>query len=426
MDESFMLIDRFQRRMVAAVLSLFVAAYSLAQSPALDGKAAQNGRIAQVSGVTVLELWGTPEQAGYAQGYLMAAQITALFDDYILDPKIMPTPSVYEALVPSIRRVFEWPPEILAELTALDHGARDRLGPKYRSEKLDRELTLEDLLVVNTLADLLHFGCASFSAWGPYTADGQTLTGRNLDFPYTAAMAHSQVVIVRHGQKPGDGWASIAWPGLVGAYSAMSSAGVTIALHDAPGLPLTEGTGLSPRSLTLREALLKSSPETFIKDIQSVLESRRVRVGNNIHASAVATSGRPAAAVYEYDGNPRDHGVQVRLPAGPEAASDAEKSAFLSFLGCTNHMRTRKQPTNCIRYDVIQETFARLRERSEKLDVAGAFDLLKKVRQGHTLHSVVFEPARLRMHVLLRDASAPATIDLREWLNRAPAADSTR
>ena len=377
------------------------------KSPAVCGKLTKSGEI------PLLELWGTPELAGYAHGYLLAEKISTLFDDYILDPKILPQPAIYEAFIPQIRRVFIWPDAVMTELGAMERGAHDRLGEQFRSQKLDRELTLDDLLVANAMADLLHVGCSTFSVWGRLTGDGQTITGRNLDFPYTAPMAKAQIVMARHGASADDGWVGVTWPGLVGVYTAMNSRGVTIALHDAPGLPLSDALGFTPRSITLRMALERAAPATFAGDIQSILCANRVRVGNNIHASAPCGKGHPTAAVYEYDGNPRDKGVQMRLPAEDELTAGC--------LCCTNHMRLRKPPSACRRYERLEAVISGLRERSEKLDIAAAFQLLKDVRQSQTLHSVVFEPARRHMHVLIPAVQESAIdVNVGEWLDRKP------
>lgn len=415
-----MLIARF--RYAVAVWTLLAAvSVALGQPaptppslPGAGGKSAPiSGKVARLGDISVLDLWGGPEQAGYAHGYLLAVQIAALFDDYILDPRNIPEPAFYEGFLLQIRRNFAWPDAVLAELTAMERGARDRLGEKFRSKRLNRELTLDDLLLANAMADLHQIGCSSFTVWGPLTADGQPITGRNLDFPYTTLMMKSQIVMVYHGATPDSGWVGVTWPGLIGVYTAMNSRGVTIALHDAPGLPLTDAIGSTPRSITLRMALEKAESTTFVTDIQSVLSSNRVRVGNNIHASAPFERGRPCAAVYEYDGNPRDKGVQLRLPKDDELLGAA--------LCCTNHMRLRESPTACRRYDRVGTFISTLKDKSQKLDIETAFQLLKDVRQSHTLHSVVFEPAAGRMHVLIPALQAtPETIKLSQWLTPRP------
>lgn len=385
-----------------ALLVVGLAAGLPASAGEGDVPRAVSGRLDKIGEIPVLEIWGDPQQSGYAQGYLLAESLPTLFDDYILDPKILRNPAIYEGLTQQIRQ-FDWPASVITELTALEKGVRDRIGQRFRSEKLDRELGLDDLLTANIMADMLGMACSSFSVWGPFTADGQTLTGRNLDFPFTPAMIKSQIVVVRHAETGDGGWVGVTWPGLVGAYTAMNARGVTIAMHDAPGLTLSDPLGATPRSLTLRLALESAKPETFAKDIEQVLAAHRVRVGNNIHTSAPVTGSRPPAAVFEWDGNPREHGVQVRLPA----TSDWQATA----LCCTNHMRTRRDARPCERYTKFSAAFDEARAQGAKIGVEQAFALLRDVGQRSTLHSVVFEPAAGKMHVLI-SALQPTAIDI--------------
>ncbi|MBN2445887.1 MAG: hypothetical protein JXO22_04135, partial [Phycisphaerae bacterium] len=46
------------------------------------------GRLSEHDGLSVLDLWGTPAEAGYAHGYLLAERIVPLFDGYVLDPHL--------------------------------------------------------------------------------------------------------------------------------------------------------------------------------------------------------------------------------------------------------------------------------------------------------------------------------------------------
>lgn len=369
----------------------------------------------------MLVLWGDAQQAGFAHGWLLADRIAALIDDFVLDPRILPSTYVYETLVlPAARGRFEWREPCERELAAMLAGARERLGPGgFRSKRLERELTLEDLLVANTLADWMGLFCSSFSAWGELTRDGQTLTGRNLDYPSTTAMEEAQLIVVRRAHGGERGWVGVGWPGAIGVFTAMNADGVTIMMHDAPGLPASETEGFAPRSLALREALEAAAGETFQRDVERVLEKRRTLVGNLVHASAprAADRDRSAAVVFEYDGNRKDSGVTARTPA------DNAPPAELDALWCTNHMCRRDAPSSRTsrsttqRFDALRDELGRRADERTPLDAAAALELIRRVRQRITLHTVVFEPARRRMHVLIPRLSAePVAIDLAGWL----------
>jgi len=368
------------------------------------------GRVTQHEGLTALELWGTPEQAGYAHGYLLAEEIIRLFDGYVLDKRIVPSPQLYEALlVPAVRRQFVWSAAHEGELEALARGMQERIGAEnLRSEVLERELKIEDLMVANALADWFGMMCSTFSAWGSLTINRQTITARNLDFPSTRIMERAQLVVIYRGNAQSHSWVGVSWPGMIGIYTGMNSAGVAMLMHDAAGLPPSEVAGFTPRALILREALEAARAEHFAEDVRRVFQSRHVLVGNNIHVSGPLLDGRAPAVAFEYDGNARDAGVSVRTV---ETGGTA--------LWCTNHMRLRRPPGECWRYKELTEQLGRLAEDGRKLDATLALELIRRVGQDTTLHSVCFVPHKKTMYV-----SIPAINDrvvelkLDEWLKR--------
>jgi hypothetical protein len=375
------------------------------------------GQLSRYGGLRVLELWGDREQSGYAHGFLLAEQIIDLFDAYVLDESILPDPDAYDiVLAANVRRMFRWSDETVVELEAMLRGARDRRGAAgFRSEKLGRELRVEDLMVVNTIADSFGFMCSSVSIWGELTPDGRTLTGRNLDFPYTTKMRAGQVVIFdRSGARP---WAGVGWPGLIGVYTGFNDAGVSMLMHDANGLAASESVGFVPRSLILREALEAGGPETYLDDVRDVFRRRTVMVGNNVHVSGAAADA--PAAVFEYDGNARDAGVAKRLPGHNE-------SGLTTAVWCTNHMCLRREPEHHWRFNRIQHKLEHATRFKTTIDIEQLFELMVSVQQSITLHTVVLEPAALRMHVRIPAVSEQQVVfDLRDWLGGRLAANST-
>lgn len=387
-------------RPLAAGSVLLLALWAAFPSFAQDGGAAHSptssqlcGRLSQRDGLRVLELWGTPEQAGYAQGYLLAESIVALFDGFVLDPKVVPHPGLYESyLIPTVQRQFRWDDAHIREMQAICNGVRDRLEPAARrSRKLDRELGLADLMVANALADWHGAFCSSFSAWGALTVDGRVLTARNLDFPSTPVMRESQHVVVRRSADDRRGWVAVSWPGAIGVYTAMNSDGVSIFMHDAGGLAPTESEGFVPRSLILREALEAARQDTFVDDVRRVLVQRRVMVGNNVHVSAPT-----AAVVFEFDGNPRDSGVTIRRPDEDALAAQA--------IWCTNHMCERRavagpDSDTWRRYETLESGLQAAATAATRLDVPAMLRLIDTVANKTTVHTVISDASAKTMHV---------------------------
>ncbi len=406
---------RQTRWIAAGFATILLTASTWAQQATTQPKV--TGRLTTFEGLTVLEIWGSPDEAGFAHGYLLGDAIVRLIDEAVVDPKVGVPPDAYEAVVlPSVRQKFTWSPEVERELAGMLKGIQAKLGPeRVRSEKLARELTVDDLKVANALADWRGVMCSSFSAWGSLTRDGATLTGRNLDYRATEGMKKAQVVIIRRGENGRPGWIGVAWPSLIGAYSAMNAEGVTIAMHDAGGLPTEAFDGLTARALVLREALEAARARTFLDDARHVFEKRHVLAGNNIHVSGPSAEPAPAG-VFEYDGNTRDHGVTLRLPRD-------NQPALADALCCTNHMRVRKEPTECGRYATLVTRLGEMSAAKQTLDPPGALELIRSVATKTTLHSIVFMPQR---RALLVQISAiqdkPVEFRLDEWLQHAETA----
>jgi hypothetical protein len=406
------IVRRVQELVLCILACLAFAAATCAADP--QSSKPLCGRLTRHQGVPVLELWGTREQAGYAQGYLLAERIVRLLDEYVLSERVIRDPALYEALLlPGVRRQFVWSQADERELKAIGAGVRDKLGEENaRSVKLGRPLCVEDLMVCNALADWHGVLCSTFSAWGALTADGGTITARNLDFPSTPSMERAQYVLIYRGDGESRAWAGVSWPGLIGVYTAMNRDGVTVAMHDAAGLAPSYLDGYTPRSLALRAALEAAEAKTFVEDVRRVFRSHRVMVGNNVHVSGPVLPGRLPAAVFEYDANQQDNGVTVRLPE-PHAPELAEA------IWCTNHLRLRREPIECDRYDRLSRGLAELRAAGGKLGPTSAMKLIGTVRGRTTLHSVCFVPDRRTMYVHI-----PAVTDkvvefkLDDWLRR--------
>jgi len=289
---------------------------------------------------------------------------------------------------------------------------------------------------LNAFADLGRLGCSSFAAWGKDTVDGNTISGRNLDWFGDAAeaLSNGQIVIA---QLPGtrskadakiasdtddaetaadpQGWVSVTWPGLTICLTGMNADGVTLAMHDSGGRGKWLRAKSTPRGFVLREALEFTRAASLIDDIGGVLRKRHTVVGNNFPASWPSTRGSLASFVFEYDGDQsKSGGVTVRGGNGksPDAAPDpAGDTAPVAYQVCTNHYRTRGAAANCDRYETLQARLDKARVKGDKVDVAAGWKMLEDTAtfdRVKTYHSVVFEPNKRRMHVAFSDGKVAA------------------
>jgi hypothetical protein len=386
----------------------------LAAAPALAAPPDLAGRLHDHDGLPLLELWGSRTDAAYAHGYLLAEQIVALMDDYMLGPTAFPNPQLYEAFLASpLPDRFTWTPALEAELKALLAGMAAKLGQPPRSSKLNRDLTLADLKAANTLADWHGMMCSTLSVWGHRSHDGQTLTGRNLDFPHTQLMQRSQILMVYRSAAAPQAWVGITWPGLIGVYTAMNDAGVTMLIHDANARGASWTGGFTPRSLTLRQALETTRPPNYVEHVAGVLRSHRVAVGNNIHVSTPVTGNQPPAVVFEYDPNDFERGVTLRTPGETDAA-------LRDAIACTNHLRKRLTPEPGRRYQTLMRVLE-MQPADGLLRPADMLKTMRMVRLDTTVHSAVFAPATREMLISIPAiAPRPWSVKLADWLSAEP------
>jgi hypothetical protein len=362
------------------------------------------GSLGEVDGVRVLRVWGTPEERGFAQGYLLGKGFPRLVEAALTEGLIQGGPEGYAERVLPLVKTMKFSPDHKAEMRGLVAGMEAAGNGPVIIEALGRALTAEDIEAMNCLGDLTLMGCSSFSAWCKMTADGQTVSGRNMDWHMLEALQGAQVVVVYPPSEDGKrlGWVSITWPGYIAGITAMNSEGVTLSMHDSNGFPPSRQRGLTPRGFALRRAAETARAKTAWKDVKKALGKYLPPVGGNIHVTVPYDGEDAPARVFEYDGyREKDRGITVRGPVGEN-----------EFLVCTNHFRSRKRPGRCERFAILSDWLTGLSGQTEPSPVRmeEAWGKLGEVpAQGNLcFHSVVFEPAKRVMRVALTEGGRPA------------------
>jgi hypothetical protein len=188
--------------------------------------AAQNGVIldqqldASNRGHTVMRVWGSHYQMGYAQASLLG--------DYIVNGVDELKDLVGEPDYGSLRILMAlsiWKPDaIQAEFD----GMVDSLAVSHPEAAIDHL----DLKVINTYGDY-SYACRSHICWGRYVAAPiKTLATRRLDFGSPTPTSNHHVLLARD---PADGsprWVNLAWPGAVAAGTGVNEFGTLVSLHD--------------------------------------------------------------------------------------------------------------------------------------------------------------------------------------------------
>jgi hypothetical protein len=194
---------------------------------------------AERHGYTVLRVWGTPYEMGFAQGAALAADVAAAVSE------VKASRVDYADLRVAVAAANWSPAGLTDELSGLLAGVRS---------VVTTDLDVTDLEVLNTVGDWGH-ACRSHACWGSYvTPPVRMLATRRLDFgtPFPTALHH--VVLAR---QPSDGsvrWVNLAWPGFVTVATAVNEHGVLVSLHDYQST-VTASPGVTSRGVASRVAV---------------------------------------------------------------------------------------------------------------------------------------------------------------------------
>jgi hypothetical protein len=192
-----------------------------------------------------LEIWGTPEERGRRHGRALAADIRLLRRTIL---SYLARISLYAGALP-LYGLLNWlargfwpyiPPPLQQEMAALAAGA---------------EVSLGSILLLNVVDDLANNSprCSALAVGNHYTAQGDWVMGRNLDYPlFTEHLSALQTLFLLSPHQ-GQPLASLAWPGFVGVCTGINFSGVALAQLSAMSRDRTrKGT---PAALRFRQAL---------------------------------------------------------------------------------------------------------------------------------------------------------------------------
>ncbi len=361
------------------------------------------GRLRQVQGQRVLQVWGTPKEMGYAHGYLLRDEILDVVDNYAFD--VIP-PQTVNALGSSYAKVSNISTSRRDETQGLIEGMQAAGGAQ--SKALERELVAADLLVLNSMTDLLAIACSSLSAWGAATQGHAKLQGapivvRNLDWSAEPALLRNQVILAYDSSEPNtQKLVSVGFAGYLGCLTCINANGVTTLFNmgygdGRGGIGDTLG-GFAPANLLLRDALehrdLDGDGANTVDDVVSALQGAS-HVGSYIlhllePSQVAAARHRTPALIVEVEAD----GMSSRRSEDNRALGD-------SLLAATNHLRAKAKPRACSRYRKIEQA---TKAWSAKVKPDALWELGRSIRLPEVVHSVMIRPDHKTLDVWLRRA----------------------
>ncbi|MCA8956902.1 MAG: hypothetical protein KDC87_12565 [Planctomycetes bacterium] len=211
-----------------------------------------HGRLEEHGGLRLLRLWGTARERGRAHGVLLAEEIASLYRRE-LEARFSHQPGVLLRARAMLPLMVRYPADVDEEIKAMFEAVVEHASialPRFR-----RNLDLIDARVINAMDVLATMGCSGFSVWGDQVAGGGVLSTRNFDWPITGRyLAERCLLVVQH---PADGtaFATVGWPGYVGAVTGVSAEGVAIYLHVGNSRGRLPRPGSMPAAVAARRIL---------------------------------------------------------------------------------------------------------------------------------------------------------------------------
>ncbi|HEX29734.1 TPA: hypothetical protein ENG04_06600 [Candidatus Poribacteria bacterium] len=181
--------------LISRVSSAEVNGYIEKISPADGGQA-----------VSVIYLWGTPYQMGYAHGKLCSAEIKDLYGKF----------------VSSMSAAAGVPPEKLDEVwDMMSPYISDRIKEEMRGLAEGSGVDLKTIQRVHSIPALSEYHCTFFAAWRKATTNGHLHQIRALDYAIEAHIQdHPAIIIYRPEGK--NSFLSVGWVGFIGVVTGIN------------------------------------------------------------------------------------------------------------------------------------------------------------------------------------------------------------
>jgi len=338
-----------------------------------------------VEGLPILHLYGTPEEMGRQYGTILRPSLEALFRYF---DRLMPRALYRHLRERAMEREKRLPDHYRRELKAVAEAS----GVPH------------EVLVTANLTPRMH--CTVLLAWGEATADGAMVFARNSEYFSMGLKDCGSLIIVWH---PADGQAhlSLNFLGMIGTFNGANAAGLccgNLVVFNARHNDLNEVEGALPIQFILREAGRTLKTADALRDD---LLKRPV-----LMPVQVAMADAKQAHIVELG----THSTGERRPTRHTLAAgnffhDAKRR---NGWGPDKFRR---------RYDQL---IAFVEKRHGRIDATNITEALYNARsKAANIHSMVFEPAPMKMHVSFNRFPAAAgpyvELDLKTLFNAPPA-----
>jgi hypothetical protein len=345
-------------------------------------------RMDLVEGTPVLHLYGGPGERGDQYGRLLSRPLQALhrcMHDFTSARKYAALMSYSEAHEPTL------PPPVREEL----HAIAEASGMPY--------LELVCMNITPTIS------CSGLSTWdasasgdpsqppggearGAAAPDTRLVMGRNADYFSYGFNDRGMLVVVSHPRE-GHAVASIAFLGMVGAFTGMNARGVAFGNMLVP----TSAKHRREDGLSIQIALRLAAEEaSSAQEMAQALERQKHVIPMNVMVADAR------------------HALALELDGGQTAIRRGDRG----MLVCTNHFLQLPIASAANSRDRYATLESAARASGVPLTVEQTKRALLAARGKDNIQAVVFEPRAMRMHVSINHSPAAGgpyvALDLRE------------
>ncbi len=318
-----------------------------------------NGERFEVEDKTILKVWGTHYERGYAHGYLMAHEIKLEIENFFIGSLFGNDTAVYSAAREYFLANFTVERKYQDEVHGIFAGMDDS-GIDLYCQNLDRRLEPQDIYAFTAFTDLVMsglfgnndgFGCSTLSDWGESTEDDEMLQGnlvvaRALDGHMDQVIISNHTLIVHFPSEESEiPWVNICFPGMVATFSCFNRNGIG-AFQNYGGYNIVEDQeNLHPVMLAIRNGIemndYNGDDESDHYDVCSAIQAE-----NSLSAWIITAVSAVEAVIVEINNN---LGSVVRT-------EDDNTIIPEDNIAATNHYRVLRNPVNCSRYSGITDS----------------------------------------------------------------------
>ncbi|MGM0650120.1 MAG: T9SS type A sorting domain-containing protein [Bacteroidota bacterium] len=259
--------------------------------------------ISEDDNLTVVQVWGNHYERGYAQGYLLADQMSDLLSNYLIPQfgSYMSSAKEVVAAGQHISIANKYVTEAEGVIDGVADAGIDTAGIDYR-----------DILVANSFLDLqgfssfkhLDFGtaCSALMSWGDATVNttlsGESVISRHLDWTVNSSITENQVMVAHiPSESDEQNWVMIGFAGQIGALSGVNTNGLAAfqnMMSDFSGQQAQVNQAYQPVWFTLRDALemsdYNSDGQHNTNDLRAAIESNAQGYADGYLISCLASA----------------------------------------------------------------------------------------------------------------------------------------